>query len=55
MARLPRRQREVLVLRYYVNLTDQEIAADLGVTRSTVASTASRALAALGRELGELS
>jgi len=55
VARLPRRQREVLVLRYYVNLTDQEIAADLGVTRGTVASTASRALAALGRELGELS
>lgn len=53
VARLPRRQREVLVLRYYVNLTDQEIAADLGVTRGTVASTASRALAALGRELGD--
>ena len=55
VARLPRHQREVLVLRYYVNLTDQEIAADLGVTRGTVASTASRALAALGRELGEQS
>jgi RNA polymerase sigma-70 factor (sigma-E family) len=51
--RLPRRQREVLVLRYYLNLSDPEIAADLGVTRGTVASTASRALAALGRELGE--
>ena len=53
VTRLPRRQREVLVLRYYVNLTDQEIAADLGVTRGTVASTASRALAAIGRELGD--
>jgi len=53
VARLPRRQREVLVLRYYLNLSDREIAADLGVTRGTVASTASRALAALGRELGE--
>ena len=53
VARLPRRQREVLVLRYYLNLSDQEIAADLGVTRSTVASTASRALVALGRGLGE--
>jgi RNA polymerase sigma-70 factor (sigma-E family) len=53
VTRLPRRQREVLVLRYYLNLSDQEIAADLGVTRGTVASTASRALAALGRELGE--
>jgi RNA polymerase sigma-70 factor (sigma-E family) len=53
VTRLPRRQREVLVLRYYLNLSDQEIAADLGITRGTVASTASRALAALGRELGE--
>jgi len=52
---LPPRQREVLVLRYYLNLSDQEIAADLGVTRGTVASTVSRALAALGRELGEQS
>jgi RNA polymerase sigma-70 factor (sigma-E family) len=52
LRRLPGRQREVLVLRYYVNLTDSEIAADLGVTRGTVASTASRALAALGKELG---
>ena len=52
VARLPRRQREVLVLRYYLNLTDTEIAADLGVSRGTVASTASRALAALARELG---
>ena len=43
VARLPRRQREVLVLRYYLNLSDREIAADLGVTRGTVASTASRA------------
>jgi RNA polymerase sigma-70 factor (sigma-E family) len=50
---LPRRQREVLVLRYYLNLTDQEIAADLGISRGTVVSTASRALAALGRQLGD--
>jgi len=55
VTRLPRRQREVLVLRYYLNLSDREIAADLGVTRGTVASTASRALAALGRDLGERS
>jgi RNA polymerase sigma-70 factor (sigma-E family) len=53
VVRLPRRQREVLVLRYYLNLSDQEIAADLGVSRGTVVSTASRALAALGKELGE--
>ena len=52
VARLPRRQREVLVLRYFLNLSDREIAADLGVCRGTVASTASRALAALARDLG---
>ena len=52
VARLPRRQREVLALRYYAELGDSEIAALLGVSRGTVSSTASRALAALARELG---
>ena len=53
VARLPRRAREVLVLRYYLDLTDQEIAATLGISRGTVTSTASRALAAMARELEE--
>jgi RNA polymerase sigma-70 factor (sigma-E family) len=53
VARLPRRQREVLVLRYFLDLTDSEIAADLGVSRGTVVSTASRALTALARKTGE--
>jgi RNA polymerase sigma-70 factor (sigma-E family) len=53
VARLPRRAREVLVLRYYMDLPDQEIAAALGVSRGTVSSTASRALTALARELQE--
>jgi RNA polymerase sigma-70 factor (sigma-E family) len=53
VARLPRRAREVLVLRYYLDLTDQEIAATLRVSRGTVTSTASRGLAALARELQE--
>jgi RNA polymerase sigma-70 factor (sigma-E family) len=51
VADLPRRAREVLVLRYYLGLSDDEIAATLGVSRSTVSSTASRALAALARSL----
>ena len=53
VARLPRRSREVLVLRYYLDLQDQEIAAALGVSRGTVSSTASRGLAALARDLRE--
>ncbi|WP_432763079.1 RNA polymerase sigma factor [Actinomadura xylanilytica] len=47
---LPRRQREVVVLRFYLGLDDQEIAAALGVSRGTVSSTISRAL----RSLAEL-
>jgi len=41
---LPRRQRAVLVLRYYESLTDPEIADVLGISRGTVRSQASRAL-----------
>jgi len=51
IARLPTRAREVLALRYYLDLPDAEIAAALGISRSSVSSTASRALAALAREL----
>lgn len=53
VAGLPRRAREVLALRYYLDLPDHEIAAALGVSRGTVSSTASRALTALARELRE--
>jgi RNA polymerase sigma-70 factor (sigma-E family) len=53
IARLPRRSREVLALRYYLDLSDPDIAAVLGVSRGTVSSTASRALVALARELKE--
>ncbi|GAA4509453.1 SigE family RNA polymerase sigma factor [Nonomuraea ferruginea] len=41
---LPRKQRAVLVLRYYEQLDDAEIAKVLGVSRGTVRSQASRAL-----------
>lgn len=47
LACLPRRQRAVVVLRYYEHRTDDEIAALLGVSRGTVRSQASRALAKL--------
>ena len=48
---LPRRQREVLVLRYYAGLGEAEIAASLGVSRGAVKSHASRGIAALTRTL----
>ena len=47
LATLPRRQRAVLVLRFYEGLDDAEIAEVLRLAPSTVRSTASRALAAL--------
>jgi RNA polymerase sigma-70 factor (sigma-E family) len=53
VARLPRRAREVLALRYYLDLPDNEIAAILGISRGTVSSTAYRALATLARGLKE--
>jgi RNA polymerase sigma-70 factor (sigma-E family) len=53
VARLPVRAREVLALRYYLDLPYEEIAATLGVSKGTVSSTISRALAALSRDLKE--
>ncbi|SNT37783.1 RNA polymerase sigma-70 factor, sigma-E family [Actinomadura meyerae] len=44
LAVLPRRQRAVLVLRYYEDLSDEEIAGMLGISRGTVRSQAARAL-----------
>jgi RNA polymerase sigma-70 factor (sigma-E family) len=50
---LPRRQREVLVLRYWSELSEAEIAAALGIARGTVKSSASRGLASLQKHLGD--
>ncbi|OLF11637.1 RNA polymerase subunit sigma-24 [Actinophytocola xinjiangensis] len=47
LARLPRRQRAVLVLRYYERLDDVEIADLLGCARSTVRAHAHKALTTL--------
>ena len=44
---LPRKQRTVIVLRYYEQLSEAEIAHTMGISTGTVKSQASRALAAL--------
>ena len=46
---LPHRQRQVLVLRYYLDQSEAEIAETLGVARGSVKRHASRGLAALAR------
>jgi RNA polymerase sigma factor (sigma-70 family) len=50
--RLPSRQREALILRFYLGESEAEIARLMGIRQSTVRSTTHRALTALGRELG---
>jgi DNA-directed RNA polymerase specialized sigma24 family protein len=51
LARLPARQRAVLVLRYYEGLSDTEIADALGCAAGTVRGYASRGLAMLRVEM----
>jgi RNA polymerase sigma-70 factor (sigma-E family) len=48
---LPRRQREVLTLRYYSDLSERDIAETLGISVGTVKSNASRGLAALAEKM----
>lgn len=48
---LATRSREVLVLRYYLDLSFDEIAEILGISASTARATASRGLAALTKKL----
>ena len=47
LRRLPHRQREVLVLRYYLDLAETDIASALGITRGSVKTHASRGMTAL--------
>lgn len=47
LQRLPRRQREVLALRYYLDLSEADIAETLGISKGAVKSHASRGAAAL--------
>ena len=51
LARLPRKQRAILALRFYDDQSDLQIAEILGVSASTVRSQASRALATLRDQL----
>ena len=51
--RLPARQREALVLRYYLDMTEGQAADAMRVSRGTVKSTTSRAVAAVARMLRE--
>jgi RNA polymerase sigma factor (sigma-70 family) len=53
LAALPARRREVLVLRFYLDLPVAEVAAMLGISQGSVRSAAARGLAALARRLGE--
>lgn len=48
---LPRRQSEVLVLRYWAGLSEREIARTLGISTGSVKSAASRGLATLQQRL----
>ena len=50
---LPRRQRECLVLRYYLDLSEAEIASTLGISNGSVKSHSHRGLAALAQRLEE--
>jgi RNA polymerase sigma factor (sigma-70 family) len=53
LATLAPRRREVLVLRFYLGLSEAEIATTLGISPGTVKSTAARGLAALAQALKE--
>jgi RNA polymerase sigma-70 factor (sigma-E family) len=53
LRKLPRRQREAVVLRYYLDLSEEETARAMGVSQGTVKSATHRALAAVGRILRE--
>jgi DNA-directed RNA polymerase specialized sigma24 family protein len=51
--RLPARQREALVLRYFLDMTEDQAAEVMHVSRGTVKSATSRAIAKVGRMMKE--
>lgn len=55
LRRLPQRQREVLTMRYYLDLSEAEIADALGISAGSVKAHAHRGLAALRDRMGAAS
>jgi RNA polymerase sigma-70 factor (sigma-E family) len=53
LATLPARQREALVLRYWADLNEAQVADAMGISAGAVKSHTSRGMAALRRQLGE--
>ncbi|HUY66026.1 MAG TPA: RNA polymerase sigma factor [Acidimicrobiales bacterium] len=53
LVKLPKRQRQVVAMRYFLDLSEQEIASALGCSTGSVKQHASRGLAALRRELAD--
>ena len=53
VAALPKRQREAVVCRYYLDMSTADIAATLGISEGAVKGYLSRAVATLRRELEE--
>ena len=54
LASLPARKREAIVLRYWLDLSDAEIAAAVGVSAGTVKSQLSKGMGTLGKALEAL-
>ena len=51
--RLPARQRDIILLRYVVDLPEADIAAALGISRGAVSASAAKARATLAVTLGD--
>jgi RNA polymerase sigma factor (sigma-70 family) len=54
VSRLPRRQREVIALRYLAALSEREVAQTLGIAPGTVARSLHDARRTLAQALGEV-